>query len=247
VSCSRRRVSDRRRRALEPDDRHCDGRDEGDERGEQHELAADAAASLREEQRQQHDRRDLGNRRAGDHDASERRLRLARVFEDRQDDPEPCSREDDRDHQRRTDEAGRVEAEAHDQGERERERKPDTGQPQHAAAQTPQIELDSGEKEKEGESDEREHANRFVHVRPAQDLRPDHDPEQDLEHDRREPDAGQRERERREHGDRRDDRHRGERRVQGATTGCAAPGSAHSRARRGRRPGAGRRRRGPRA
>jgi hypothetical protein len=43
-------------------------------------------------------------------------------------------------------------------------------------------------------------------VSPAENLWPDDDPEQDLEHDRRQPDTGQREREWRGHRDRSDNR-----------------------------------------
>jgi hypothetical protein len=95
-------------RALEPEDRRRDSRDEHHEGDEQHQLAADTAALPGKEERQQHDRRDLRNRGACDEYAPERRLRLAGVLENREDDPEAGCGEDDRDQQRRADEACRV-------------------------------------------------------------------------------------------------------------------------------------------
>jgi hypothetical protein len=107
-----------------------------------------------------------------------------------------------------------TEAVADDQRESERQREAETRQSEDASAQLAQVELEPGEKKQEGEPDEREHADGLVEVSPAENLWPDDDPEQDLEHDRRQPDAGQRERERREHRDRSDNCNGGERCVQ---------------------------------
>jgi hypothetical protein len=69
-------------------------------------LAPAPPDSQREEQREEDDRSDLRDRGACDHDLPERRRCLARVLEDRQDDPEACSGDDDCDEERGADEAG---------------------------------------------------------------------------------------------------------------------------------------------
>jgi hypothetical protein len=83
-------------------------------------------------------------------------------------------------------------------------------QAQQAAAQPVEVDLQSGEQEQEGEPDGAQHLHGLVEVRPAEGLRADRDPEQDLQHDRRQsqPREADRqrsdERNRGDHGDRRE-------------------------------------------
>ena len=75
------------------------------------------------------------------------------------------------------------------------------GQSQQPSAQPVEVDLESGEQQQEREPDHGEHLHRLVVRGPAEHLRADDDPEQDLEHDRRQSQSGERDRERREHGD----------------------------------------------
>ena len=125
------------------------------------------------------------------------------------DDPERGRRQDDRDQERRADEAAASRREPDAEREREREREPGERQSQQRAAQPVEVDLEPGEQEQEREPDEREHADRLVVVRPAEHRRADDDPGDELEHDRGKPHSGDEpEQERRAERDRRDDRDR---------------------------------------
>ena len=212
VSCSFTSDGGDAHRALEPEDRHADGGDEDEERDQQRELRAEAPRTRPEKKSESST---IGPTSAIDAPATitwpNARRGLARVLEDREDDPEPRRGEDDRDEKRRADEVARPQREADDERERERDGVAGRGQPQHAPAEPVEVDLEPGEQEQEREPDQRQHLHRLVVRGPAEHLRPDHDPEQDLEHDRRQPQPGEADDERREHGDGGDDRDRRER------------------------------------
>ena len=86
-------------------------------------------------------------------------------------------------------EVARPQPEADDERDPERDDVAEPGQPQQAPAQPVEVDLEPGEQEQEGEPEQRQHLHGLVVRGPAEHLRPDHDPEQDLEHDRRQPQA----------------------------------------------------------
>ena len=74
-----------------------------------------------------------------------------------------------------------------------------------------EVDLEAGQQEQEGEADQSQHLHGLVVRRPAEDLRTDDDPEQDLEDDRGQAQPGEADDERRDERDERDDGDRGER------------------------------------
>ena len=176
-------------RALEAEDRHSDCCDEDREGDEQRELPTEAARVPGEEEREEHDRRHLGDRGARHDDLSERRRGLASVLEDRQDHAESGCREDDRDEERRLDEVARLQREADHERERKRDREAEGGHAEQLPAQPVEVDLEPGEQEQERETDQAHHLDRLVDFRPAEHLRPDDDAEEDLDHDRGQPET----------------------------------------------------------
>ena len=91
-------------------------------------------------------------------------------------------------------------------GDRERQRVAAGGEPQHAAAQLREVDLEPAEEEQEREAERGHHLDRLVDLDPAEHGRADDDAGHDLEHDRRQPQAGgEAEQERRGEGDGDDD------------------------------------------
>ena len=161
--------------ARAPSRHEPDGDGQRGERDQQHHLRADAARVAGEEERQQHDREHVGDRRAAIVSWPKRRLGAAGVLQHRDHDPERGRREDDRDQERRADEPGRLEREPDAERERERHRESDERDPQQRSPQAVEVDLEPGEQEQEREPDEREHAHRRVVVRPAEHRRADDD------------------------------------------------------------------------
>ncbi len=172
-------------RALQAENGGADRKRKDEEDDQQHELAAKAPRMAGEEQREQHDRRHLRDRRACDDNLAEGCRGLARILEDRQDHAEAGRRQHDRDQERRGHEPARLEAVTHGEGESERDREAGCGQAQQAPPQAGEVDLDAGEEEQESETDDAQHLDRLVVRRPVEPLRPDRDPEEDLDHDRR--------------------------------------------------------------
>src|SRR4029450_12975292 len=129
-----------------------------------------------------------------------------RAFQDRQDDPEAGRREDDRDEQGRLHKVTGAEAVSDSEGERERNGVAESGEPQDTPPQPIEVDLETGEQEEKRESDQSENLHRLVVRRPAENLGPDDDPEQDLEDDRGQANAGEADNERCDNRDDRDDR-----------------------------------------
>ena len=171
--------------ALQTENRETCSDDEDEEGDQQRQLRPEPARLTREEEGEQDDRPDLGDRGARDDDLAECGRGLAGVLEDRQDHAEPGRREDDRHQQRRLDEVARSQPEADHDRDPERDGIADQRETQQPASQPLEVDLKPGQQEQEGEPDRGEHGHRFVHLGPAQHLRSDRDPEQDLEHDRR--------------------------------------------------------------
>ena len=92
-----------------------------------------------------------------------------------------------------------------DDRDRERDRPSDRRQPQQPPSQAVEIDLEPGEEEQEGESEQGEDLDRLVELDPAEHGRADHDPGDDLEDDRGQPQPrGEAEQERRRECDRHD-------------------------------------------
>jgi hypothetical protein len=143
------------------------------------------------EERQQNDGRDLGDRRADDDELSERRAHLTRVLEDRNHDAERGGGEGDADQKRRLHGPGGVEAETDQQRKSERNRVPDGGKAKQVAAKALVLDFETCKQKKKGEPEQAHDLDRRVNRDPAQHLGSDHDPEHDLEHDRRQPNTGE--------------------------------------------------------
>ena len=79
------------------------------------------------------------------------RLELADVLEHRDDHAQRGGAQDDRHEQRRLDEVDHLEQQRHRQGDRERERPADQRQAEQAAAQSPEVDLETGQEEQDRE------------------------------------------------------------------------------------------------
>ncbi len=87
------------------------------------------------------------------------------------------------------DQAGALERERQSDRDRKRDGIADPAKPQHAPAQTLEIDLEAGEEQQEGEADEREHLDRSsTSTQPSPDG-PDDDPGHELEHHSGQPHA----------------------------------------------------------
>jgi hypothetical protein len=159
------------------------GDDEQPEQAEQHQSHADAAGLFREEERQEDDRRDLGDGGPGYDELPELRAHLTCVLQHRNHDPERGCREHDGDEERRPDEPACIQGEADQEREPERERVSERGEVEQPAAKALVLDLEAGKKEEEGEAEQAQHLDRRVDRDPAQHLRADRDPEHDLQHD----------------------------------------------------------------
>ena len=153
VSCSRVRVMvSRRERAtnIAADRRRTHERSEGHE---QHQPAAGGGVRGGEQQREQHDRGEVGHRR-GRHDGlAEARLDLAGVLEHGHDEAERRGGESDRDEARAVHPPDGVESETGHDTEHERRGVPDQGESQHLPLQPLQVDLQAGQEEQEREAE----------------------------------------------------------------------------------------------
>ena len=135
----------------------------------------------REEERDQQDRPELPDRAGGEQERAEARAELARVAEDRD------QRADRRRRHRRADEEQRDhDARGREQapdrvGERERDHPPGAGEQQRPAADPLEVDLVAGEEEEEPEPEAREEVDELVALRESEYVRPDDDPEDELE------------------------------------------------------------------
>ena len=83
------------------------------------------------------------------------------------------------------DEPAGAEGEADHHREADGDQPSQAGDAQHAPAEMVELDLHAREEEEEDEADRREHLDRRVDLHPSEHRRPDHDPGDDLEHDRR--------------------------------------------------------------
>lgn len=175
---------------LEADDHESDRDHEREEAAEEQGPAAEAALRLAEEEGEEDDRRDLRHGGARDHDLAEARAGDACVEQDRDDHAEAGGREHDREQERGLRESGPVQSEA------DRERDPERDEPARERrlhdppAQVLEVDLETGDQEQEGDPDQRHHLDGGVDLGPAEHLRADHDPEAELDDERRGPQAG---------------------------------------------------------
>ena len=77
----------------------------------------------------------------------------------------------------------------------------DDAEPERLAAERAEVELGAGQEQQERDPEQGEEAGDVVDVQPAQHLRPDEDPGDDLQHDRRDAEPRE-EAERERHGER---------------------------------------------
>ncbi len=187
VSWRRRSVADSGRSRSAPAMTIADRDDDERERAEQDQRRGRAARVAREEQREQDDRREVGDRRARDDELSEGRPRLAAVLEHRDDDSQRRRAQRDRDEHDVVDDPDRLQARADDERDREAHREARARDAQRPPAQLVEVDLQAGEEEQERQADDRQHGHRLVDLDPAEHGRPDDDPEDDLQHDGRQP------------------------------------------------------------
>ena len=139
----------------------------------------------REHQRDQQDRAELADRAGREQIGAEPGPQLAAVAQDR----------DQRPDRRRRQRRARVEERDHDPGggqhaadpvgEREREQPAPGAERQRPAADALEVDLVAGEEEQHPEPEVGEEVDEVVAAGEAEDLRADHDPEQELDHDHR--------------------------------------------------------------
>ncbi|MDP1849532.1 MAG: hypothetical protein Q8K79_17230 [Solirubrobacteraceae bacterium] len=200
------------------------------QRADQQQRRGRATALAGEQQRQQDDRAEVGDRPARDDVAAQRRGDLAGILEHRDDHAQRRRREDDRDEQRRLHESPGLERVAERDGDRERRKPRERRELEHAAAQLLELDLQAGEEQQEDQADERDDGDRRVDLDPAEHRRADDDPQDDLQHDGRQPQTRQQsERERHGEGHRHDDQQAGEARRVHARAVCAAARSLRAR------------------
>jgi hypothetical protein len=157
-----------------------DGRCKQDEAADQ-KQAPSPRLTLGEEDREQDHGAEVGDRPCGDYQLTECRGDLAGVFEHRDQDAERGRAEDDRDQQWGLDQAGCLQDQRDQDGNRKRDGEADQGQAQHGAPELVELDLEAGEKEQKGQSDHRDHGDRVVDLDDPQHRRTDHDPGEDLE------------------------------------------------------------------
>ena len=176
------------------------------EPAEEDRLRADSAAFATEQQREEDDRAKIGDRPRRDYELAERRADLARVLEDRHDDPEGRCREHDRDEDAVAGKVDGVQPESDREGDDEGDDESERGEAQRPTSQFVHVDLETREKEQEREADQRQHRQRLVDGDPPEDGWPDHDPCHDLDDHGRQPERGhESERERHEERQRDDD------------------------------------------
>lgn len=102
-------------------------------------------------------------------------------------------------------------SEADDEGQPERERESQADS-RRGTPELSGVDLEAGQEEQEPEPEQRQHVGRHVDLDPVETRRPHDDPEDDLDHDRREPQRGRElDQQRRRKRDDRDDEDRAER------------------------------------
>jgi hypothetical protein len=110
----------------------------------------------------------VGDRRRGDDQLAERRCDLPAVLEHRHQHPERGRAQDDRDQQRRVDEAAGAQAQPDDHGDAERQREAGGAQAEHAAAKRVELDLQTGEEQHEGQAEQRKDLDRLVELHESE-------------------------------------------------------------------------------
>jgi hypothetical protein len=128
---------------------------------------------------------------------------VAGVLEHGHDQAQRGGHQGDADEQGRLDEPGGVEGNAGGHAQHDREQEADAREAEEAAPQAGGVDLQPGEKQEEGQSHQGQDVDGVVDLDPSQAAGADDDAGDDLEHDRRHPDAGE---EPHEHGCRDGDR-----------------------------------------
>jgi hypothetical protein len=153
--------------------------------GDQHDGGATGPAAGQEE-RDRDQRSELPDGPDRDHRCPERRAQLAGVAEHRHDRAQRGAGERDADEHAGREAVGQQGS--HADGHGEGEQPADHGSVERPAAQAGEVDLGPGQEEEQGQSELGEGRGEVVGYDPAEQGRPEHDAQDDLEHDDRDPD-----------------------------------------------------------
>ncbi len=153
---------------------------DGDEEGQEEEGQADVA--VREQDGHRHDGPEFTDGAHGQDRRPDRRAQHPGVAQNGQQRPESRGGQAERHHDRVEDQVRRVQGDADGKGEDHRRGPGPCRQPQVTLPHDRQVELRAGQEHEVGEAEIGQRRHDRVGMRQREDVRPDEDPEEDLDH-----------------------------------------------------------------